>query len=307
MCNTEYSRKQVILYLIFTFVIAYAIQIGVFLLYKNGNTSAGQLIMTAMMFVPALGVLLSGAKFKGMGWDPRFRKNVGRILIAWFIPLFLTAAGAALYFLVFPQHLDLSGSAFDADTLKQLETVGITYRLYMLITVVSSVTYAPFINTFAALGEEIGWRGFLYPQLKARFGRNKGRMLGGVIWGAWHWPLIWLIGYEYGTDYFGFPVLGMLIFLLFTIALGIIADRLYERSGSIWLPSLFHGAINAAAGLPALVCLTDTGSARLLGPYPNGLIAGLPLLITALFLFILKDSRLTAESSEAPQTMTVQE
>lgn len=307
MCNTEYSRKQVILYLLFTFVIAYAIQIGVFLLYKNGNTSAGQLIMTAMMFVPALGVLLSGAKFKGMGWDPRFRKNVGRILIAWFIPLFLTAAGAALYFLVFPQHLDFSGSAFDAYTLKQLETVGITYQLYMLITVVSSVTYAPFINTFAALGEEIGWRGFLYPQLKARFGRNKGRMLGGVIWGAWHWPLIWLIGYEYGTDYFGFPVLGMLIFLLFTIALGIIADRLYERSGSIWLPSLFHGAINAAAGLPALVCLTDTGSARLLGPYPNGLIAGLPLLITALFLFILKDSRLTAESSEAPQTMTVQE
>ena len=307
MCNTEYNRKQVIIYLIVTFVIAYAIQIGVFLLYKNGNASAGQLVMTAMMFVPTLGVLLSGAKFKGMGWNPRFRRNIGRILIAWFIPLILTVAGAALYFLVFPYHIDLSGSAFGPDALKQLEAAGITYPVYILISVVSSVTYAPLINTFVALGEEIGWRGFLYPQLKSRFGRNKGWLLGGVIWGAWHWPLIWLIGYEYGTDYFGFPVTGMLIFLLFTIALGGIADRLYELSGSIWLPSLFHGAVNAAAGLPALVCLTDSGSARLLGPYPNGLIAGLPLLITALFLFILKGRGYAVDTREDQESITIQE
>ena len=307
MCNTEYNRKQVIIYLLFTFVIAYAIQFGVFLLYKNGNAAVGQLIMTAMMFVPTLSVLLSGAKFKGLGWDPRFRRNIGRILIAWFIPLILTALGAVLYFLVFPGHLDLSGSPLGQDLLIQLETAGITYPLYLLITVASSVTYATLINTFAALGEEIGWRGFLYPQLKARFGLNRGWLLGGVIWGSWHWPLIWLIGYEYGTDYFGFPVLGMLIFLLFTIAMGIIADRLYVRSGSIWLPSLFHGAVNAAAGLPALVCLTDTGSARLLGPYPNGLIAGLPLLVTALLLFIINDRSNTAEETEALQNMTFQE
>ena len=73
----------------------------------------------------------------------------------------------------------------------------------------------------AALGEEIGWRGFLYPQLEAGVGRRKGWILGGIIWGAWHWPLIWLIGYEYGAaagnsvGYAGFPVTGMLLFLLF--------------------------------------------------------------------------------------------
>ena len=111
MCNTEYNRKQVLKYLIWTFLIAYFIQIGVALLYKNGKASAGQLVMAAMMFVPTLGVLLSGAAFKGMGWNPRFRKNIWRILASWFVPLILTAAGATLHFLIFPGHLDLIGSA----------------------------------------------------------------------------------------------------------------------------------------------------------------------------------------------------
>ena len=151
------------------------------------------------------------------------------------------------------------------------------------------MTYAPLINTVVALGEELGWRGFLYPQLNARFGRKTSRLLGGVIWGAWHWPLIWLTGYEYGAAYFGFPVVGMLLFCFITVGLGILHDRLYEISGSIWVPALFHGAINAAATLPAAICLTDTGSARLLGPAPNGLLAGLPFLIAAAMVYFRKD------------------
>ena len=133
-----------------------------------------------------------------------------------------------------------------------------------------------------------------FPQLKARFGRNKGLLLGGVIWGAWHWPLIWLIGYEYGAytgntaGYRGFPVSGMLLFCLVAIGWGILHDRLYENSGSIWVPSLFHGAINAAAALPLSLCLTDTGSARLLGPQPMGIVAFLPFIAAAVYVMLQK-------------------
>ena len=73
----------------------------------------------------------------------------------------------------------------------------------------------------------------------------------------------------------------MLLFCVITAGWGVLHDWLYEKSGSIWVPSLFHGAINAAAALPLTVCLTNTGSARLLGPVPNGLIAGLPFLTAA--------------------------
>lgn len=290
MCNAQYNGAQVVKYLAWTFGLAYAIQFVASSLY-NGNKLVGQLVIAAMMFVPALGALLAGAGFRDMGWRPRIRRNIKCILIAWLAPAALTAIGAALYFLLFPGHFDLSGeyltASAGAQALEQMRAQGVSYSTYLLITSASAVLYAPLINMLLALGEEIGWRGFLYPQLKARFGRRKGWLLGGAIWGAWHWPLIALIGYEYGAaagnpaGYAGFPVAGMLLFCVITAGWGILHDRLYEKSGTIWLPALFHGAINAAATLPLAVCLTNTGTARLLGPAPNGLIAGLPFLIAA--------------------------
>ncbi len=295
MRNVEYNKTQVVKYLVWTFALAYAIQFGAAYIYKHVNVMAGQLIVAAMMYVPMLGVVLSGAKLNGMGWKPQIRKNIKTILIAWFSPIILTAVGAALYFLVFPGHFDLTGEyvvmSAGAEALKQMEAQGLSYPMAVLISAAGSLTYAPLINMLAALGEEVGWRGFLYPQLKTKCGRRKGWLLGGAIWGAWHWPLIWLIGYEYGAaagntaGYAGFPVTGMLLFCVITAGLGILHDWLYEKSGSIWLPALFHGTFNAAATLPQTVCLTNTGTVRLLGPAPNGIIAGLPLLAIAVVLF----------------------
>ena len=301
MRNVGFNKTQVIRYLIWTFALAYLVQVGAAMIWNGGNRMLGQLAVAAMMFVPTLGVLLAGARLNGMGWKPQIKKNIKSILAAWFLPILLTAAGAALYFFVFPGHFDLSGDYVAAsagkEALVQMEAQGLTYPLYVLVSAIAAVTYAPLMNTFLALGEEIGWRGFLYPQLKARFGRRKGWLLGGVIWGAWHWPLIWLIGYEYGAaagnsvGYAGFPVTGMLFFCVITVAWGILHDWLYEKSGSIWVPSLLHGAVNAAAALPLSMCLTDTGSARLLGPAPMGVLAGLPFLAVALVLFRHADRR----------------
>ncbi|MBR2521966.1 MAG: CPBP family intramembrane metalloprotease [Coriobacteriales bacterium] len=294
MREVEFNRAQVVKYLVWTFAVAYAIQVGAAYLCNNGNAMIGQLAISAVMFVPLLGVLICGAGLRGLGWKPQIRKNIKSILIAWFAPIILTAIGAGLYFLVFPEHFDLSGeyliASGAAEALGQMDAQGLSYPMYVLISAVSAVTYAPLINMILALGEEVGWRGFLYPQLKARLGRRKGLLLGGVIWGAWHWPLIWLIGYEYGADYVGFPIIGMLLFCIITTGWGILHDWLYERSGSIWLPSLLHGAVNAAAALPLSVCITSIGSARLLGPAPVGVIAGLPFLVVAAVL-LLREKR----------------
>ena len=295
MRNVSFNKGQVVKYLAWTFGLAWAIQFAVAPLYRT-NQALGQLVLAAMMFVPALGAWLAGGKLAGLGWKPQIRKNLRPILIAWLAPMLLTALGAALYFLCFPGHFDLTGTYLKASVgeaaLEQMEAQGLSYPIYVLVSAVGSLTYGPLINAFVALGEEIGWRGFLYPQLKARFGRRRGWLLGGVIWAAWHWPLIWLIGYEYGAaagnaaGYFGFPVTGMLLFCVITAGWGILHDALYERSGTIWAPALLHGAINAAAALPLAVCLPDTGSARLLGPEPMGLLAGLPFLIAAAAVFL---------------------
>ena len=308
MHNVGFNKTETVKYLIWTFAVAYLIQIGAAYLYNSVNRLTGQLVIGAMMFVPTLGVLLSGAGFRSMGWRPQIRKNIRIILIAWFAPAFLTAIGAALYFLFFPGHFDLRGSYMEVsggtEVLEQMKAQGISYPMYVLISVIAGITYAPLINMFLGLGEEIGWRGFLYPQLKAKFGGRKGWLLGGMIWGAWHWPLILLIGYEYGAaagnpvGYIGFPVIGMLLFCVITAGWGILHDRLYEKSGSIWIPALFHGAINAAATLPLTVCLTNTGSARLLGPAPMGIIAGLPFLAAAAVLLLRRGKKHNTDNTE---------
>lgn len=45
-----------------------------------------------------------------------------------------------------------------------------------------------------ALGEEIGWRGFLGPKLTVLFGFKKGVLMSGIIWAIWHFPMM-LTGY----------------------------------------------------------------------------------------------------------------
>lgn len=290
MNDVTFDKKGPIKYLVWTFLIAWIMQIVTAVFYWNGLTIVGQLIMAVLMFAPLLGVLLSGNKLSDMGWIPHLKGKVRVLVVAWFLPALLTALGAVMYFVIFPGHFDLSGeylvAAAGPEVLEQLEAQGLTYPLYILISVVGCLTYAPLVNMILAVGEEAGWRGYLYPQLKAKFGKRKGWLLGGVIWGMWHWPVIWLIGYEYGTDYIGFPIVGMLVFCIFTTVIGILCDWLYEKSKCIWIPSIFHGAINAVAAIPLALCVTDTGSGRLLGPAPNGVLAGLPLIIFAMILLL---------------------
>lgn len=293
MDRIEYDKAKTRKYLLWTFAIAWVMQAGVALLYQGGlsiiERMAAQMLMALMMFVPLLSVLLSGNRLAGMGWKPHIRGAIKPLLMAWFFPAILTALGAVIYFAVFPGHFDVSGAYLTniggEAALAQLEAQGISYAQYILTAVVSCLTYAPLINMIPAVGEEAGWRGFLYPQLKAKFGKKKGWLIGGVIWGMWHWPLMGLIGYEYGTDYIGFPIVGMLLFCIFTITAGIACDWLYEKSGLIWVPAIFHGAVNAAATVPVAVCLANTGSLILLGPAPIGVVAGIPLMIFAGILF----------------------
>ena len=289
MDEVTFDARGVRRFLVWTFAIAWALQLIVILLVWAGNAPISQLLLPVVMFAPLLGYVLSGHDIKGLGWRPRIRENIRPLLFSWFVPATLTAVGAALYFCLFPQHFDLSGAylleAAGPESLEALEAGGLTYPHYILINVIAAVTVAPLINMFPAMGEEAGWRGYLYPQLKSKFGRRLGLVVGGTIWGVWHWPLIAGIGYEYGTEYFGFPVVGMVLFPLVTIAFGAIADALYERSHVIWYPAIYHGALNAAATIPLAVCQPHIGSCVLLGPAPAGVLAALPFFAVAAIVF----------------------
>ena len=281
------NDKQVRSFLLWAFLLAWMLQAAAIGFAWNGQTHYFQLVLLASMYAPFAAVLLSKAP-RDVGWRLKLRGKGIWVLAAWFGFALLAALGAALYFLLFPAALDLNGGFLAAqlgeEGLRQMEAQGLTLRTLMLVQLAEALSYAPLINTFAALGEEVGWRGFLYPRLKERFGTAKGRLLGGLIWGVWHWPVMILAGYNYGTSYWGAPVLGPLLFCVVCIAIGTVVDFLYEKTGCIWIPALAHGAFNAVSGLGVLLLNPAYIGHTTIGPAPIGIVGGLPLLLLGGFL-----------------------
>ncbi len=282
----SWDGKKFVKYIIGSFGIAWVLQVIASMMSWKGNQIAFTMILVVCMYAPFVGTLIAGIPLRGMGWKPRFKGNIKNILLAWFVPVIFTALGAVLYFVIFPNRLDFTGEYLRAAggeaVMEQLAAAGITPKMYLLIGLIQCLTYAPLMNMFAALGEEVGWRGAMQPMLNDRFGKRVGRIIGGVIWGAWHWPVMTLAGYEYGLNYWGYPILGMVTFCLFTIALGTLEDALYEKSKSIWIPSLMHGSINAIGTVPMMVGGSAYMNQMILGPIPMGLISGIPLAIIAI-------------------------
>ena len=291
------NNKQTSTYLLWAFLLAWMLQAAAIGFAWNGQTQLFTLALMLTMYAPFAAVLLAKGPLKDMGWHLRLRGKGKWILAAWFGSALLAALGAALYYLLFPAALDLSGAMLSAQLgeagLQQMEAQGLSMKALLLIQLAQALSYAPLVNTFFALGEEVGWRGALYPRLKERFGTAKGRLIGGLIWGVWHWPVMILAGYNYGTEYWGAPVLGPLVFCLGTVALGVLFDLLYEKTDCIWIPALAHGAFNAAGGLGMLVLNPAFADRTTLGPAPIGLIAGLPLFALG-FLLIGKSGRESA-------------
>ena len=131
MNDVSFDKKGTFKYLIWTFLIAWIMQVAAAVLYWKGLAVFGKLLIAIMMFVPLIGVLLSGRTLSGMGWKPRLKGKIKLLFIAWFLPAFLIAIGAVLYFVVFPGHFDTSGEYLVAtagpEILEQLEAQGLTY------------------------------------------------------------------------------------------------------------------------------------------------------------------------------------
>ena len=130
-------------------------------------------------------------------------------------------------------------------------------------------------SLFPAFGEELGWRGMLFPTLAAHLPVRAAAVVSGIIWGLWHAPAI-AMGHNYGMGYEGFPIAGILVMTLMCTGLGCWLALLRARTGSVWPCALAHGAFNAVANIGVVFCISGPG---LFGPSPLGLVAGIPLLV----------------------------
>ncbi len=98
------------------------------------------------------------------------------------------------------------------------------------------------ISCVFALGEEIGFRGYLLPRLLP-LGTTRALLLSGFLHGIWHFPLILIAG---ALPIAGSWLIAGPIFLALMTAAGVIYGYLRLTSGSVYPPTLAHGVINTS-------------------------------------------------------------
>jgi len=214
-------------------------------------------LLVLMMFAPALAALLteklvpSGERFARVvtlrpasGFSHWARYG----LVAWLGPIIASVAAVALSIATGVLVVDLREFSGFAEQLEQLGATDLPPVGLLVGIQLASMVVAPFINVIPALGEEIGWRGYLQPRL-AFLGDWGAVVATGVVWGLWHAPVI-LLGYNYpGLP----PAIALLFMVMFCVLVSVLLGWLQAASGTVLVPAIAHGFINGTAGIPSLL------------------------------------------------------
>jgi membrane protease YdiL (CAAX protease family) len=123
---------------------------------------------------------------------PNLRRGWPYYLAAFTLPLLAIILGGMIYYLLFPDRFDLSMAfARQAGKISATDTLGSVLSEEALGGLISIL----FGAVLVFIGEEFGWRAYLLPKLMP-LGSRKAVLLTGVIWSAWHWPMI-IMGFYY--------------------------------------------------------------------------------------------------------------
>lgn len=165
-------------------------------------------------------------------------------LWAWLLPIVLTLLTLPVTLLLGTGQFDASLTMFRAALAQSPSAASLPpAEILVAIQLAFAVTLAPLINMLFALGEELGWRGYLLPKLLP-LGQWPAILISGAIWGLWHAPAT-LQGHNFPQH----PYLGILLMTVGCILLGAIFSWLTLNTRSPWVAALAHGSVNAAPAL----------------------------------------------------------
>ncbi|SHF41313.1 CPBP family intramembrane glutamic endopeptidase [Chryseobacterium sp. OV279] len=147
-------------------------------------------------------------------------------------------------------------------------SIPILLLVFFIINTLSGIT----LNGLIALGEEIGWRGFMEKHLSFPF--FKKNIIIGVIWGLWHAPLIFN-----GHNYPSHPFWGIITMCVLCIIVSFYFSYILKKSNSLYLIGILHGSFNAYAAVFSEKMIIQNGNDLF-----NGV--GVIMCITILIVFL---------------------
>lgn len=230
------DRRAIPVYLFCTF----ALSTVFYVLSARPATGSGNWLdyTSCLMWCPALGAWLTcrylGRPISslGWGWPPRYIAAAYVLPFVYAIPAYSVIWLTGLGTFYNKPFVDLVAKDFGFVPPSDAFAIAYYFGYTATIAVIKDVA--------TVLGEEIGWRGFLVPELAKRHGFIATGLVSGIIWAAWHWPLIVMGPYHPPTPtWFHLPLVTLTI-----ISAGFIWTWLRLKSGSIWPCVVLHAAHN---------------------------------------------------------------
>ncbi len=98
------------------------------------------------------------------------------------------------------------------------------------------------LSTFLAMGEEVGWRGYMLSRLKS-MGVFRAMLAVGFLHGVWHLPLMLATPWYHAS---GNRLIVVPLFLVTLTLAGILFGYLRFTTGSVWPCAIAHATYNVA-------------------------------------------------------------
>ena len=232
------DRKQLATYLLLT--IAFS-SVFYFLIIKSGHLGAGGgSYVLSLMWCPGAAAMLTkklyGQPLATLGWkwgEPRYQVLSYLIPLAYATVAYVTVWISGLGSFYDHDFVDFLSKRFELGALRPWMTIALYFAFMATAGVIRSCS--------SALGEEIGWRGFLVPQLSRVTGSfTATALISGVIWSLWHYPILIFADYNSGTPIW----YGLGCFTVMVISSCFIYAWMRLKSGSLWTGVLLHGSHN---------------------------------------------------------------
>ena len=210
-----------------------------FLRIQAGQHGLPRYLIEGLMWCPGAAALLT-VSIRGLQGDPLGLRWGGlrSALGAYFLPLAYASVAYSLLWVLgfggFPSATEVRSQA--AHLGWQGLSSAAFVPLYLLLigtTVIAS-------GTARALGEELGWRGFLVPYFVRWFGFTGGAISIGIIHGLWHLPIILFSVYNNGTPAW----VSLPCFFTGIVSLSVLLTWFRLRSGSVWPCAILHASHN---------------------------------------------------------------
>lgn len=234
------SQKPIKLFLILVTIFA---AIGYFVAFTMGddNRTGGIFLVQFSPLVAAIITkLMLQRNLRGLGWGwGKTRYQAAVFGLAILLPLISFALVWVLGFGGFYNVAFVTEGQIGIAETFGMEIDSVWVVMLMLLTLGGALGM---LAAFGGIGEELGWRGFLVPELYKHYNFTKTVLISGVIWAVYHWPLlILLLGPRLGVS----PWVMLPISLVAGIGLSTIMAWFRLKSGSVWTAVIFHMVLNS--------------------------------------------------------------